>query len=120
MHASNTNKLIGTVVLALSCGACAVGVRTQPVTVEPAPTVEVTSETIPVDIETYPSTQYEGRTVYLWGDRWYYRNGNRWSYYGREPEQLRRQRPYVQSAPPARRPERREERHEDRDRPRRD
>jgi hypothetical protein len=88
-------------------------VQTAPI--EPA-TVEVTADTVPVNIETYPYTEYEGRRVYLWGDRWYYRSGNRWSYYRSEPETLRRYRATRQAAPPARHEERREERHEDHER----
>jgi hypothetical protein len=53
---------------------------------------DVTSAPVPVapsvQIETYPSTTYEGRTVYLYQDRWYYRDGPRWSYYHDEPRPL--------------------------------
>jgi hypothetical protein len=61
---------------------------------------EVTSA--PVDIETYPSVTYEGRPVYLYQDRFWYRDGGRWAYYRSEPEALHRQRAYVQRAPRAR------------------
>lgn len=72
-------------------------VRAQP---EPVyATTEITSA--PVGIETYPYVVYEGRPVYWYQDHWYYRNGNHWGYYRQEPPQLYRQRPYVQSAPPA-------------------
>ena len=60
----------------------------------------------PVAIETYPHTTYEGNEVYLYNDRWYYRDhgrSNRWVYYQNPPPALERQRPYVQQAPPARR-----------------
>lgn len=71
------------------------------------PTVYAESNEAPVevDVQTYPQTQYEGRPVYYYHDRWYYRSGNRWQYYRREPVELQRhrQRTYVQQAPPARR-----------------
>ncbi len=82
---------------ALALGAC----RVEAEPVEPTATVEVTSA--PYDIETYPHTVYEGRTVYLYNGGWYYRDGGRWARYREEPGQLReyRQRSYVQQAPPA-------------------
>jgi hypothetical protein len=46
----------------------------------------------PVGIEEYPSVYYEGRPVYLSGDRWWYRDGRGWRYYRREPAELHRQR----------------------------
>jgi hypothetical protein len=47
---------------------------------------------VPVGIETYPSTYYDGHVVYWNGDRWYtYRNGA-WVYYYTEPYYLRRYR----------------------------
>jgi len=69
--------------------------------VEPVGEVEVTSA--PYDIETYPHTVYEGRTVYLYNGGWYYHDNGRWARYRNEPGQLReyRQRHYVQQAPPA-------------------
>ena len=71
--------------------------RTSP---EPAyATTEVTSA--PVQIETYPSTVYEGRTVYLYNDHWYYRDRGRWAYYRKEPAPLSRHRHSVHTAPPA-------------------
>jgi hypothetical protein len=36
-----------------------------------------------------PPVMYEGRRVYWYGNRWYYQNGARWSYYGAEPVGLR-------------------------------
>ena len=68
------------------------------VTTEPA-YAEV--ETAPPNIETYPQTVYEGRTVYLVNEHWYYRHGNHWAYYRQEPEYLVRQRSTVRHAPPA-------------------
>jgi hypothetical protein len=63
-------------------------------------TTEITSA--PVAIDTYPSTVYEGRPVYYYGDHWYYREGPRWRYYNAEPTELYRYRTRVQQAPPAR------------------
>jgi hypothetical protein len=61
--------------------------------------VELTSA--PADLSVYPSTYYEGRTVYLVNDRWMYPDRGRWVYYRREPPQLYRQRTVVRQAPPA-------------------
>jgi hypothetical protein len=67
----------------------------------------VTAEYVPPRVETYPSYYYEGRVVYLVGDRWYYRDGPYWVYYASEPEVLVRRRVYVREqvgvhrAPPA-------------------
>lgn len=36
-----------------------------------------------------PAVMFEGRRVYWYGNRWYYQNGARWSYYGSEPVGLR-------------------------------
>lgn len=58
-------------------------------------------ETAPPNIETYPQTVYEGRTVYLVNEHWYYRHGNHWAYYRQEPEYLVRQRSTVRHAPTA-------------------
>ena len=62
----------------------------------------------PANLEAYPSTEYEGRTVYLVDDRWVYFDGSRWVRYASEPPELesrratlQRTRPYVQQAPPA-------------------
>jgi hypothetical protein len=85
------------VAVAGSLGGCYVHAEPEPVYA----TTEVTAA--PVAVETYPSTVYEGRTVYLYNDRWYYRDGGRWAYYRQEPPTLYRHRHYVQSAPPARR-----------------
>ncbi|HEY3593520.1 MAG TPA: hypothetical protein VGL13_06590 [Polyangiaceae bacterium] len=64
--------------------------------------VEVVA-TAPVDVQTYPHTDYEGRTVYFVNGRSYYSRGSRWYAYRHEPAGLVRQRQYVQQAPPARR-----------------
>jgi hypothetical protein len=80
------------IAIAVAVGGCAV--RTQPVGY-----VEVSSA--PVHVERYPRTYYDGHVVYLVNDRWMYNDGGRWAYYREEPSQLRRQRQYVQQAPPA-------------------
>lgn len=54
------------------------------------PVVEV--QTVPATIETYPHVVYQGRTTYLVDDRWYYRRGERWVVYQREPAELTRHR----------------------------
>jgi hypothetical protein len=67
----------------------------------------VTAEYVPPRVETYPSYHYEGRVVYLVGDRWYYRDGPHWVYYAEEPPVLVERRVYVRDhgvvreAPPA-------------------
>lgn len=55
----------------------------------------VTAEYVPPRVETYPSYTYEGRVVYLVGDRWYYRDGPHWVYYVHEPPVLVQRRIYV-------------------------
>ncbi len=88
-------------VVATSLGGCYARAHTGAV---------VTAEYVPpqVEIESYPSYQYEGRVVYLVGDRWYYRDGPHWVYYAHEPDVLVRRRVYVREqgvvhrAPPAR------------------
>jgi len=75
-------------------------------TTEPVGYAEVTAA--PANVQSYPSTVYDGRTVYLVEDRWVYRDGSRWVRYQNEPPELhrrratvQRERPYVQQAPPA-------------------
>ncbi|MEP7124987.1 MAG: hypothetical protein ABJE95_28920 [Byssovorax sp.] len=63
--------------------------------------VETSEAPVEIDVETYPHTYYEGRTVYFYQDRWYYQDAGRWSYYRDEPPVLYRQRGFVQQAPPA-------------------
>lgn len=60
----------------------------------------VRTEYVPAHIETYPHEYYEGRTVYLIGDRWYYHDGSSWVYYRHEPEVLVRRRVVIHQAPP--------------------
>jgi hypothetical protein len=89
--------------VALGAGGCTATVQT------PQPTVaaEVTAgdavsvDAPPVDVQSYPHTEYEGRTTYYVNGRWYYPHGSRWYYYRHEPVELGRRRPYVQQAPPA-------------------
>lgn len=68
--------------------------------------VETTYE--PVQVYAHPSTQYDGRVVYLVDDRWYYRDGPTWYYYRAEPAPLVERRVYLREhttvvAPPVRR-----------------
>jgi hypothetical protein len=63
---------------------------------------EVEAESVPVEITTYPHTEYRGHVVYLVNGRWYHPRGRRWYYYRTEPAPLVRHRAYIQSAPPAR------------------
>lgn len=51
-------------------------------------------------IATSEPVYWEGRPAYWYGDRWYYRDGGRWSYYQSEPRGLYEHR--VQVAPPRR------------------
>lgn len=93
-----TTKAFAVATAILLCGA-ALPLTGCTVTTEPA-YAEV--DTAPPNIETYPSTVYEGQTVYLYNDHWYYRHGDRWAYYRREPEYLTHQRTVVRRpAPPA-------------------
>jgi hypothetical protein len=69
-------------------------------TLQPEPEY-VEASTVPANIEIYPHTFYEGRTVYFVNDNWYYRDGPRWAYYRQEPAPLYQHRTYIQHAPPA-------------------
>ena len=73
-----------TTILALAFMAQLSGCGTWTVTTPPLATVELTAAPI-TDIEVYPNTVYEGRTVYFYDNRWYYRDGARWRYYEQEP-----------------------------------
>ncbi len=80
-------------------------------TVDPQPVGYAEVTAAPVNIEASPQVVYEGHPTYFSGNRWWYRDSGRWTYYRSEPEGLARQRAYVQRAPAARREEpRREER----------
>lgn len=79
--------------------AVALGGCTIHTTPEPTSYVEVTSA--PADVEVYPRTYYEGRTVYYVDGRWMFRDRGRWVYYRTEPPELYRQRTVIQQAPPA-------------------
>lgn len=87
--------------LSTACGAWGVSASAS----EPVGYVDVTSA--PMDIDEAPQTVYEGRTVYLSGDRWYYRDGARWRYYRQEPAALQQHRQQFRKQPPARRQEQR-------------
>jgi hypothetical protein len=68
-------------------------------TLDPQPVGYTVVSAAPVDIETYPSVMYSGQPVYFYGDRWWYRDGERWTYYQTEPEELRGQRAVVVRMP---------------------
>lgn len=59
----------------------------------------VAVDTYPPDgyIATTEPVYYEGRATYWYGGSWYYRNGNSWSHYDREPAALQQRR--MQAAP---------------------
>ena len=59
----------------------------------------VAVDTYPPDgyIATTEPVYYEGRATYWYGGNWYYRNGNSWNHYDREPPALQQRR--MQAAP---------------------
>jgi hypothetical protein len=95
-------------VSSLALSACVMGGCAAEVSAQPDP-VYVTADTVPVNVETSPSVVYEGHPTYFVNNRWYYRNGSSWVYYRHEPQELVRQRSYVQRAPAAHPVERRDE-----------
>lgn len=50
----------------------------------------------PPEIDVYPHSIYDGRTVYLVNGHWYYRRGPRWVYYRAEPAELYQRRMYYE------------------------
>ena len=79
---------------ALSLGGCYAAAEVEPAYVE--------TTYVPAHVHRYPHYYYEGRTVYLIDNRWYYRHSNgRWVYYRTEPEPLHRHRMTIRQAPPA-------------------
>lgn len=72
--------------LVTGLGGCYAETRTRAV---------VSAEYVPPRVEAYPSYTYDGRVVYLVGDRWYYRDGPQWVYYVHEPRVLVERRIYV-------------------------
>ncbi len=87
--------------LSTACGAWGVSAGVS----QPVGYVEVTSA--PLDVAYAPQVVYEGRTVYLSGDRWYYRDGSHWRYYRREPAPLAQRRQQFRKQAPVRRPQER-------------
>ena len=64
--------------------------RVQQVVVAQPVVQEVIVEGPPVEhIRRAPVVVYEGHPVYWHGNRWYYQNGGRWTYYQNEPVELR-------------------------------
>jgi hypothetical protein len=89
----------------VSCAAWAAAgctAQVQPVSASIVTDEEVVVDATPVNIYSYPHTEYRGSTVYYAEGRWYRPRGNRWYYYHREPADLVRHRQYIQAAPPAR------------------
>lgn len=79
---------------AVSLGGCYAAAEVEPAYVE--------TTYVPAHVHAYPHYYYEGRTVYLIDNRWYYRHANgRWVYYRSEPPVLYRQRMTIRQAPPA-------------------
>lgn len=79
-------------VLTLPLVGCVAHVRPAEFEYAPPPTVYV---------DGLPYVTYGGVPTYFYGDRWYQRRPGGWGYLRVEPYELRRQRPYVQQAPPA-------------------
>jgi hypothetical protein len=52
----------------------------------------VEAEYVPAHVHTYPHAHYDGRVVYLIGDRWYVRDRGVWFYFRTEPSYLYRYR----------------------------
>ena len=94
---------------AFVCTAPLLGCAGWGISAQPVGYVETTAAPV-ADIDLYPSTIYEGRTVYLYGDRWYWREGSRWRYYGHEPPALAPYRNRFRNQPPMRRPVQRDDR----------
>lgn len=95
---SNVKSFGFTVLLAMSgataLGACTVYTQDR---VGEYPTTRVS--VVPVNIETYPSTEYRGSSAYLVEGRWYYRHQGRWVVFDREPEELTRYRTNYHTTP---------------------
>lgn len=84
--------------LALAGGAvagCTVHAET------PAADAYVYSEPVPEDLSMYPQTDWDGRHVYYYRDRWIYRDRDHWAYLHHEPDELRHHRHAYGQAPPA-------------------
>ena len=123
-HRTHYNGCAWRVICALAGACLSVNCTARVVATTPAVVTdeEVAEVPAPPEVYTYPHRVYEGRVVYLVGDRWYYSTGPRWYSYRREPVELAhhrervqqarpaysrrpvRQRDYVEQAPPARAP----------------
>jgi hypothetical protein len=57
--------------------------------------------TIRGDIQTYPHTWYQGRSVYLINGTWWYKDDGRWAYYSPEPDHLAATRKLIEEPAPA-------------------
>jgi hypothetical protein len=69
----------------------------------PADAAVVEVDTVPPDIESYPSFYIDGGYAYYVDGRWYRRGPHGWGYYRHEPPQLVRQREIIARSPPAQR-----------------
>lgn len=96
---ANHGFTMRTSICVLAFAAQLVGCGTWTVTTPPLATVELTAAPV-ADIDVYPNTVYEGRTVYYYDNRWYYRDGARWRYYNEEPRALAARRYEIIAQPP--------------------
>jgi hypothetical protein len=105
-HFNAPSWIVGHAAVVVVCfaGAVAAGCTAQvrPATVSVVTDDVVAVDTAPVNVYTYPHTEYRGTTVYYVDGRWYRPRGDRWYYYHDEPPELVRHRRYIQEAPPAR------------------
>jgi len=98
VHGLATTLAIGSIALV----GCTAEVETAHPVVAADTEAVVEVDTVPVNVYSYPRTEYRGRPVYLVNGRWYYSQGRRWYSYRTEPTELIRHRRYIQQAPPAR------------------
>lgn len=94
-----SGSVIALVTAALTAGCFIRGSTT------PVGTAEVESANIDRDVYNSPSARYDGRTVYLYNGRWFYRDDTGWKYYAKEPPELYRTRmEKLQQLPPRQAP----------------
>ena len=107
-----SNSLVSLFAVALGAAVATTGCAAR-ISAEPEP-VYLTADTVPTNVETYPSVDYEGHPNYYVNGRWYYRHGSSWVYYRSEPSELARRRPAANVHREEPRQERREDRKDDR------
>ncbi len=90
--AARTPHLLVVAGCAVLMGACTATIETRdPVTGE----TEITYvDAPPLDLGQYHHESYDGRDVYLVGDRWVYQVDGRWVTYRHEPPPLKGRRPH--------------------------